>query len=89
LNLNMAEGEHHKLIEKLVANADFKDAKLTTIDGVRADWDDGFGLVRASNTTPCLVFRFEGDSEETLDRIKTAFRDLVKSQAPSSVEIPF
>lgn len=89
LNLNMEEGEHHKLIEKLVANADFKDAKLTTIDGVRADWDDGFGLVRASNTTPCLVFRFEGDSEQALERIKASFRDLVKSQAPSSVEIPF
>ena len=89
LNLNMAEGEHHELIKKLVANADFKDAKLTTIDGVRADWEDGFGLVRASNTTPCLVFRFEGDSEQALERIKTAFRDLVKSQAPSSVEIPF
>jgi len=93
LNLNMEEGEHHKLIEKLVSAAgsdnNFKDAKLTTIDGVRADWNDGFGLVRASNTTPCLVFRFEGDSEQSLERIKGSFRELVKSQAPASVKIPF
>lgn len=93
LNLNMEEGEHHKLIGKLVeaanSNSHFKDAKLTTIDGVRADWEDGFGLVRASNTTPCLVFRFEGDSEQALTRVQNSFRDLVKSQAPSNVEIPF
>ncbi|MGD8569845.1 MAG: phosphomannomutase/phosphoglucomutase [Gammaproteobacteria bacterium] len=89
LNLNMAEGEHFKLIKKLVDNAHFEGAKLTTIDGVRADWNDGFGLVRASNTTPCLVFRFEGDNEQALERIKSAFRELVKEQAGSDVQIPF
>ena len=89
LNLNMAEGEHFKLIKKLVDNADFEGARLTTIDGVRADWDDGFGLVRASNTTPCLVFRFEGDNEQALERIKDSFRQLVKEQTGSGVEIPF
>ena len=89
LNLNMEEGEHHKLIEKLVANASFEGAELTTIDGVRADWDDGFGLVRASNTTPCLVFRFEGNSEQALDRIKNDFRKLVESQAAPGTQIPF
>jgi phosphomannomutase/phosphoglucomutase len=89
LNLNMAEGEHHKLIKKLVENADFKGARITTIDGVRADWDDGFGLVRASNTTPCLVFRFEGDNEQALERIKSAFRELVQQQADPGVKIPF
>jgi len=89
LNLNMAEGEHHKLIAKLVASAKFEGAKLTTIDGVRADWDDGFGLVRASNTTPCLVFRFEGKNEQALNRIKDAFRALVKQQAGDDVAIPF
>ena len=89
LNLNMDEGEHHKLITKLVANAKFAGAKLTTIDGVRADWDDGFGLVRASNTTPCLVFRFEGDNEAALERIKDEFRALVKAQADAGTVIPF
>ena len=89
LNLNMAEGEHFKLIEKLVSNANFEGAKLTTIDGVRADWDDGFGLVRASNTTPCLVFRFEGDNEQALERIKNAFRQLVKENTGADIKIPF
>ncbi|MCI0505400.1 MAG: phosphomannomutase/phosphoglucomutase [Gammaproteobacteria bacterium] len=89
LNLNMAEGEHFKLIKKLVDNAKFAGARLTTIDGVRADWDDGFGLVRASNTTPCLVFRFEGDNQQALERIKDAFRRLVKEQADKNVQIPF
>ncbi len=89
LKLDMAEGEHFKLIDKLINNAQFKDAKLTSIDGIRADFKDGFGLVRASNTTPCLVFRFEGDDEAALERIKTAFRDLVKSQAPTNIKIPF
>ena len=89
LNLNMVEGEHFKLIKKLVDNAQFEGAKLTTIDGVRADWEDGFGLVRASNTTPCLVFRFEGDNEQALERIKDSFRKLVKDQAGPDVQIPF
>ena len=89
LNLNMAEGEHFKLIEKLVSNANFEGAKLTTIDGVRADWEDGFGLVRASNTTPCLVFRFEGDNEQALERIKDSFRQLVKDNTGPDLKIPF
>ncbi|WP_455219326.1 phosphomannomutase/phosphoglucomutase, partial [Kaarinaea lacus] len=89
LNLNMAEGEHFKLIDKLVSNANFEGAKLTTIDGVRADWEDGFGLVRASNTTPCLVFRFEGDNEQVLERIKDSFRQLVKENADPDLKIPF
>ncbi|WP_455209407.1 phosphomannomutase/phosphoglucomutase [Kaarinaea lacus] len=89
LNLNMAEGEHFKLIKKLVDNATFTGAKLTTIDGIRADWDDGFGLVRASNTTPCLVFRFEGDNEQALERIKNVFRELVMQHAGPGLKIPF
>jgi len=89
LKLNMAEGEHYALIDKLVTNANFSDAKLTTIDGVRADFEDGFGLVRASNTTPCLVFRFEGDSQAALEKIMGKFRELVRSQAGPDVEIPF
>jgi len=54
--------------------ARFADAKITTIDGVRADFADGWGLVRASNTTPILVIRFDADSEEALQRIKDLFR---------------
>ena len=89
IKFNMAEGEHYALIDKLVANANFSNARLTTIDGVRADFDDGFGLVRASNTTPCLVFRFEGNSQAALDKIMGEFRDLLRSQVGPDVKIPF
>jgi phosphomannomutase/phosphoglucomutase len=73
----------------MVKNANFDGARITTIDGIRADWEDGFGLARASNTTPCIVFRFEANDEQALERIKDAFRNLVKSQATTPVNIPF
>jgi phosphomannomutase/phosphoglucomutase len=82
LNLKFAEGEHHDVIKKLVAAASFPEAKVTTIDGLRADFTDGFGLVRASNTTPVLVFRFEGDNEAALNRIQDAFRALLAGVRP-------
>jgi phosphomannomutase/phosphoglucomutase len=89
LKLDMPEGEHFKLVERMLANASFDGATLTTIDGVRADWEDGFGLARASNTTPCIVFRFEADNEQALERIKNDFRKLVQQQASTAVNIPF
>jgi len=88
LNLKFAEGEHHAVIAELVARANLPDAKVTTIDGLRADFEDGFGLVRASNTTPVLVFRFEGDTPEALERIMQRFRELVLSVHPG-VQLPF
>jgi len=88
LNMSTAEGENHPLVDKLIAAANFPDAKITTIDGLRVDFEDGFGLVRASNTTPCLVFRFEAINEEVLVRIKNDFRALVKTYAPTA-ELPF
>ena len=88
LNLMTAEGENHPLVDKLVAVANFPGAKITTIDGLRVDFEDGFGLVRASNTTPCLVFRFESDNEEAIARIQQDFRQLVRTQAPD-VDLPF
>lgn len=88
LNLTTAEGENHPLVDKLVAAADFPNAKVTTIDGLRVDFEDGFGLVRASNTTPCLVFRFEATNEDALARIQKGFRQLVATQAPDA-ELPF
>ena len=88
LHLKLAEGEHHALIRELAAKASFPDAKVTTIDGVRADFPDGFGLVRASNTTPVLVFRFEGDNPAALERIQNRFRELVASVRPG-IKLPF
>ena len=88
LNLKFAEGEHHAVIKELVQHASFPDAKVATIDGLRADFPDGFGLVRASNTTPVLVFRFEGDTPQALARIQKQFRELVLAVRPQ-VRLPF
>jgi phosphomannomutase / phosphoglucomutase len=74
LKIELAEGEHYKFIEKFQAKATFEGARLTQIDGVRADWPDGWGLVRASNTTPVLVLRFDADSAAALKRIQDVFR---------------
>ena len=88
LNLKFAEGEHFTVIKELVQRARFPDAKLTTIDGLRADFADGFGLVRASNTTPVLVLRFEGDNQAALERIQKRFRELMLSVRPG-IALPF
>jgi len=74
LKVPMAEGEPHAFIEAFTARARFEGARLSIIDGVRADWSDGWGLVRASNTTPILVLRFEADDEAALARVQAAFR---------------
>jgi phosphomannomutase/phosphoglucomutase len=88
LQLKMKEGEHYALIKDLVARASFPDATVSTIDGLRADFPDGFGLVRASNTTPVLVFRFEGDNAAALARIQSRFRDLLHATRPEA-QLPF
>ena len=88
LHIKVAEGENHELVKKLVAAADFPDAKVTTIDGLRVDFDDGWGLVRASNTTPVLVLRFEAQSEEGLKRIQDMFAELIRQVRPEA-ELPF
>ncbi|MFB9066908.1 phosphomannomutase/phosphoglucomutase [Pseudofulvimonas gallinarii] len=74
LKINMREGEHYAFIERFSAQARFDGAAISTIDGIRADWPDGWGLVRCSNTTPCLVLRFDADDEAALARIQSAFR---------------
>lgn len=86
LNVACAEGEPHAVVEKLVALAHFDaPAKVSTIDGVRVDWPDGFGLIRASNTTPVLVLRFEGHTTEALHRIETAMLGLLLQGKPDAV----
>jgi len=82
------DGAQHTFVEKFIANASFEGAKLTTIDGVRADYPDGWGLVRASNTTPSLVIRFEADTDEAMARIQEEFRQAMQN-TDSSVTIPF
>ena len=83
LNIKMKEGEPHTLIEKLQREAKFPTAReLITIDGVRAEYSDGFGLARASNTTPVVVLRFEGDTEEALARIQAEFKTALQAVWP-------
>jgi len=74
LKIELAEGEHYTFMEKFRQQSSFGDATLITIDGLRADWPDGWGLVRASNTTPVLVLRFEADDAAALKRIQQVFR---------------
>ncbi len=88
LGLTMDEGEHYKLIDELLANAKFPDAEVHKIDGLRVDFENGFGLVRASNTTPKLVFRFEADNEENLELIMGRFRNLINTTR-SGLSLPF
>jgi phosphomannomutase len=85
LNIPCAEGEHHALVEKLRQTAKFDGAReVITIDGLRAEFDDGFGLVRASNTTPVLVLRFEGHTPEALARIQAQFMAQILAVKPDA-----
>ncbi|HPW30611.1 MAG TPA: phosphomannomutase/phosphoglucomutase, partial [Rhodoferax sp.] len=85
LNVQCAEGEPHALVEQLVANASFAaPATINTIDGIRVDWPDGFGLIRASNTTPVLVLRFEGHTHAALERIQADMLSLLRSVKPDA-----
>ena len=88
LKIELAEGEHYRFMDKLRQQASFDEATLITIDGVRADWSDGWGLVRASNTTPVLVLRFEADNPVALKRIQQVFRTQLLA-VDSQLKLPF
>jgi phosphomannomutase/phosphoglucomutase len=88
LRLEMTEGEHYRLMEELAENADFPDARVSRIDGVRVDFEDGFGLIRPSNTTPTLIMRFEATSEKSLKQIQSRFRGLLLDTR-SDLDLPF
>lgn len=88
LRVDMKEGEQVVLVRKLVEAEGFANGKRTTIDGLRVDFADGWGLVRASNTTPSLVMRFEGDNKEALARIQGEFKKAVIALDPN-LELPF
>ena len=88
LKVELAEGEHYRFMDKLRQQANFEDATLVTIDGMRADWPDGWGLVRASNTTPVLVLRFEADNPVALKRIQQVFRQQLLA-VDSGLKLPF
>jgi phosphomannomutase len=85
LNVACAEGEPHAVVDTLVKSASFAaPAKVSTIDGLRVDWPDGFGLIRASNTTPVLVLRFEGQTDAALHRIEAEMLALLRTVKPDA-----
>ncbi len=89
LSLPLAEGEQHALIADLQKSATFPGADdVIRIDGLRVEYPDGFGLARASNTTPVVVLRFEADDEAALARIQQAFRHVLETARPG-LALPF
>ncbi len=85
LNVACAEGEPRRVVEDLKRTASFPGAaEIITIDGLRVEYDDGFGLVRSSNTTPMLVLRFEGHTQAALERIQTAMLAALRSVKPDA-----
>ena len=89
LHLKTAEGENFALVERLQREAEFDSAReVITIDGVRVEYADGFGLARASNTTPVLVLRFEADDAAALARIQADFRRALLAIKPDA-KLPF
>lgn len=89
LQIAMQEGEPHTLIASLQQSAHFAHAiDIITIDGLRVEYADGFGLLRASNTTPVLTLRFEADNKAVLARIQHTFKQLLQRARPD-LKIPF
>ena len=85
----MTEGENYALMETLQKTAKFPEAQeIITIDGLRVEYADGFGLARPSNTTPVIVLRFEAENEAALKRIQGDFRRVIGEQA-AGLELPF
>jgi phosphomannomutase/phosphoglucomutase len=84
----IAEDQKFDLINKVIAQADFQDGKLTTLDGLRVDFAQGWGLVRASNTAAALTARFEADSDQMLQEIQARFKSTLLA-VDAELNIPF
>ncbi len=94
LKISMADHQKFAFINHLKKHGQFDNAQIIDIDGIRVEFSDGWGLLRASNTTPCLVARFEADSVEALERIKSLFKAQLHSvnqhfKEPQELEVPF
>ena len=88
LLIPLADGEKFIFVTEMIKKANFSDSKITDIDGLRVDFSDGWGLVRASNTTPSLVIRFEAETEDVMSRIQGQFKDLMVHIKPD-INLPF
>ncbi len=88
LRLDMPEERHAEFMQEVLASASFDDAEVSTVDGLRVDFSDSWGLIRPSNTTPCFILRFEGDDEGALENVKERFRDLLTG-IDAGLSLPF
>ena len=88
IKVEAPDGDPHAFVERFRLTATFEGARQTTLDGVRVDWSDGWGLVRASNTTPVLVMRFDAENSAAMARIQQAFRDNLLRLEPD-LQLPF
>ena len=89
LQLQLREGENFSIIDQMQKNADFPGAdQIITIDGLRIEYPDGFGLARSSNTTPVIVMRFEAENPEALTRIQNALKQAVLAVKPDA-QLPY
>jgi len=88
LQIWVNEQEKFSLIERLLTENSFSDARVLTLDGARVEFKDGWGLIRPSNTTPCLISRFEGDTQAALSRIQALFRERLLALKPD-LNLPF
>lgn len=88
LRVDLPEDSHRTFMEELKGKIDFSDAEVFTVDGFRIEFPDGWGLVRPSNTTPCLILRFEADNPEALARIQSDFHQLLLS-VKADLSLPF
>lgn len=88
LRIDLQEGEQTRFMDELMSKVDFPDANIIMIDGIRADFENGWGLVRASNTTPSLILRFEGRDKQALAEIQEKFRGVMLEVDPN-LQLPF
>ena len=78
INIKSTDEEKFEIVEKFKSNSNFDNANIISIDGIRVEFDRGWGLLRASNTSPVLVLRFEAETEHDLHDIKKIFSDNLK-----------
>ncbi len=88
LKMELDDNYKFTFIEALIQQSSFTEGVCNTVDGLRVDFEDGWGLIRASNTTPCVIFRFEADNEISLSRVQQLFRDQV-AKVDNTLELPF
>ena len=83
INIPAADEEKFQIVKTFIENSDFSDAKIVSIDGIRVEFEKGWGLLRPSNTSPCLVLRFEAETNDDLNKIKEIFYMGLKSIKPN------